>query len=254
MIKLDRTRSFAGAKRIAANAAKVALIASPVVFAASPSQAFQSTFTDFVDPFKGPAPGSQWTNVSASGGTRTFANSGVNANKLLTLTASANTSASAGSTGGVSYATSTSVFDDVKPVGAGAFTTGTLSFDWRWRFTAGSGTPTTNTSFIFQTIIGGTPSGPLNLAPLSASTNASPIWSSLSSYSAPVSAGQAFSFNLGQAFAVGNGVATVEISNYKFIANFAAVPGPLPIAGAAVAFGWSRKLRRRLKVAGTQAC
>ena len=29
------------------------------------------------------------------------------------------------------------------------------------------------------------------------------------------------------------------------------VPGPLPVAGAATAFGFSRKLRRRLRAAGT---
>lgn len=240
MIKLDRTRSFAGAKRIAANAAKAALIASPVVFAASPSQAFQETFNNFEDPFKGPAPGSQWTNVSAAGGSRSFTTT------TLTLNASAATN---GSTGGVSYQTSTSVFDDVKPVGAGDFLKGTFSFDWRWRYTPGTSTiDTTSTSFIFQTLVGGTSSGALNTTALAANT-----WSSLSSYTGTVDAGQAFGFNVGRAFAVGNGVATVEISNYQFIADFAAVPGPLPIAGAAVAFGWSRKLRRRLKVAGIQA-
>lgn len=30
--------------------------------------------------------------------------------------------------------------------------------------------------------------------------------------------------------------------------TFTAVPGPLPLAGAALAFGWSRKLRNRIKV------
>ncbi len=29
------------------------------------------------------------------------------------------------------------------------------------------------------------------------------------------------------------------------------VPGPLPLFGAAAAFGWSRKLRRRVNAAGT---
>ena len=34
---------------------------------------------------------------------------------------------------------------------------------------------------------------------------------------------------------------------------FQQVPGPLPLAGAATAFGWSRQLRRRLSAAGAQA-
>jgi phospholipase/lecithinase/hemolysin len=36
-------------------------------------------------------------------------------------------------------------------------------------------------------------------------------------------------------------------------AMFQQVPGPLPLAGAAAAFGWSRQLRRRLSAAGAQA-
>lgn len=35
-----------------------------------------------------------------------------------------------------------------------------------------------------------------------------------------------------------------------FNANASVVPGPLPIFGAAAAFGWSRKLRRRIKISG----
>ena len=33
-----------------------------------------------------------------------------------------------------------------------------------------------------------------------------------------------------------------------------AVPGPLPVAGAAAAFGFSRKLRRRLRAAASTSC
>ena len=32
------------------------------------------------------------------------------------------------------------------------------------------------------------------------------------------------------------------------------VPGPLPVAGAAVAFGFSRRLRRRLRAANSTSC
>jgi hypothetical protein len=39
-----------------------------------------------------------------------------------------------------------------------------------------------------------------------------------------------------------------------FGANFSeAVPGPLPLVGAAAAFGWSRRLRKRVKVAGSES-
>ena len=42
-------------------------------------------------------------------------------------------------------------------------------------------------------------------------------------------------------------------TSYAFFnanASFASVPGPLPILGAAAAFGWTRKLRRRIKISG----
>jgi len=43
------------------------------------------------------------------------------------------------------------------------------------------------------------------------------------------------------------------VTTYAFFnanASFASVPGPLPIFGAAAAFGWTRKLRRRIKISG----
>lgn len=43
--------------------------------------------------------------------------------------------------------------------------------------------------------------------------------------------------------------ATGIISNFQFTATYALVPGPLPLAGAAAAFAWSRRLRRRVKSA-----
>ena len=48
-----------------------------------------------------------------------------------------------------------------------------------------------------------------------------------------------------------NSNATATISNFVFTATYETVPGPLPLAGAAAAFAWSRRLRRRLKTAQT---
>lgn len=211
---------------------KVALVASPVVLAANPSHAFQQTFDGFDEAFQGPNP-SAWTNQSTSGGTRTFTAT------TLTLTKGA---ASTGR-GGVSYATSTSVFDDYKPVGAGNFTTGTYSFNWRWRYTPGNlATATQGFQFGFQPFVETNATSPLN-DPLQAANT----WSTLAAYNGSVAAGQTFGFNINSLFTGGNGVATVEIQDFQFIANYADVPGPLPLAGAAVAFAWSRKLRSRLK-------
>lgn len=64
-----------------------------------------------------------------------------------------------------------------------------------------------------------------------------------------VRAGDVFGFTNVRFFPSGAGIATGTISNFQFIAEYAAVPGPLPIAGAMAGFAWSRKLRRRLKSA-----
>jgi hypothetical protein len=214
---------------------KVALVASPVVLAANPSHAFQQTFTGFTDAFQGPSP-SAWTNQSTNGGTRNFTTT------QLTLTKGANSTGK----GGVSYATSVSVFDDYKPAGAGNFTTGTYSFNWRYRFTPGSqGTATQPYQFAFQPFVGTETSSPLNSA-----TQAANTWTDFAAYNGSVVADQTFGFNINSLFTGGNGIATVEITDFQFIANYADVPGPLPLAGAAVAFAWSRKLRNRLKTVG----
>jgi hypothetical protein len=46
-----------------------------------------------------------------------------------------------------------------------------------------------------------------------------------------------------------NGVGEAFITNFEFTALYDEVPGPLPILGAGAAFGFSRKLRRRLNSA-----
>lgn len=238
MKTVQQTRLLTRSKRMVAKGIRVALIASPVLLAANPSHAFQQTFDGFDEAFNGPSP-SAWTNQSTNGGTRTFTTS------LLTLTKAANLTGK----GGVSYATSPSVFDDYKPAGAGNFTTGDVSFNWRWRFTPGTGTTaTTAGQFGFQPFEGTTTSDPLN-----SNTQAANTWTNLAAYSSTVTAGETFGFNINAFFTGGNGVATVEIQDFQFVANYANVPGPLPLAGAAVAFAWSRKLRSRLKAVNLSA-
>jgi hypothetical protein len=51
---------------------------------------------------------------------------------------------------------------------------------------------------------------------------------------------------VGDSFIIGNSTSLNSISN-----NFVAVPGPLPIFGAGAAFGFSRKLRSRIKAGRT---
>jgi hypothetical protein len=58
---------------------------------------------------------------------------------------------------------------------------------------------------------------------------------------------------LGNPIPFGEPADIVPGNTYAFFnanASFASVPGPLPILGAAAAFGWTRKLRRRIKISG----
>ena len=76
-----------------------------------------------------------------------------------------------------------------------------------------------------QYIIGNSTSSELRGA-----NNISPVY---------VAAGQNFSFRITIS-------GTASVGSFE-VSNFSAVPGPLPAAGAATAFGYSRRLRRRIK-------
>jgi hypothetical protein len=66
-------------------------------------------------------------------------------------------------------------------------------------------------------------------------------------YASPLPTSDTFTATLSNI--TGNGIQTVQ-STYEVInAPTPAVPGPLPIFGAAAAFGFSRKVRNRLKAA-----
>ena len=74
-----------------------------------------------------------------------------------------------------------------------------------------------------------------------------------------VAVGDIFGFGVGNSGSVPFGLATVTISNFSAPIPSSApatssVPGPLPILGLAAAFGFSRKLRKRIKLhRGTSA-
>jgi hypothetical protein len=59
-------------------------------------------------------------------------------------------------------------------------------------------------------------------------------------------------FSIAGVGAAATGVGTGVIDNFVFTAEYE-VPGPLPVVGAAAAFAWSRRLRKRLNSAKTLA-
>lgn len=63
-----------------------------------------------------------------------------------------------------------------------------------------------------------------------------------------------FGFELiAQALGTDVGETSLTANNFSFVANYALVPGPLPAAAAVAGFGWSRRIRRRLRSAAVQA-
>ena len=65
--------------------------------------------------------------------------------------------------------------------------------------------------------------------------------------------GYNFTGGFGNPIPFGDPADIVPLNTYAFFnanASFASVPGPLPILGAAAAFGWSRKLRLRINISG----
>lgn len=140
------------------------------------------------------------------------------------------------------------VLNSDKPEGAIAFTKGTYSFNWSWTFTD----PAIGVSFPFGPVVG---VGQVNNLALYNDPTKNPLlpssYETSGTYTGTVKAGDLFGFGLisSNPSTWQTGIATGTITNFQFIAEYSEVPGPLPLAGAAAGFAWSRRLRRRLKTA-----
>jgi hypothetical protein len=103
---------------------------------------------------------------------------------------------------------------------------------------------TYNISFYFATVFGGSPPNAqsLNVGSLSVPLNlsASNIWSSFSGTFTATGSSTPLIFS----FKTSNGSGSLGLDT---VVVTQAVPGPLPLLGATAAFGYSRKLRKRLK-------
>jgi len=230
-------------RRSFGHAFRSALLASPLLIAASPSHAgtVTKTFSNFTDVF---AP-SSWNGAKASDG------SGSMNSTTMTLNATDSTPS-----GTYQFTFDTAVNNaKLNAAGPGAnytFISGTYSFDWAWSFAGGPATkPKLGLVYPFTTFDGvNTPVQLWTYNGGDASVAAS--YTTTGSGSGVVSPGNTFGFRLASTITgdfFQDSVAT--ITNFKFDAVYTDVPGPLPVAGAAAGFAWSRRLRRRLKQAAT---
>jgi len=227
--------------------AAFALIASPFFIAAAPSQAalVPKTFTSFTEAF-GLANNGWTTNVNGTTATVTTANSDADLN--LYHAGSLNSLNSPRAV----YTVLDDVFNTYAPTSVRQlkFVKGTLNnFNWSWTSTSNT-SATSSYSFKYQTNrAAGSPTD-VKLAPPN-----SP--GSTRTFSGTVDpdpnleffAGDTFTFLNSKNTASGGGGSTGTINNFSFTAYYTEVPGPLPLAGAAGAFAWSRRIRRRLKSA-----
>lgn len=220
---------------------RAGLLASPLLLSAAPSHAatVTKTFTGFTDVF---AP-ANWQGVQASDG------SGSLSATTMQLNATDSTPS------GTYQFTFNTAANDAKLIaaapGAGyKFVGGTYSFDWTWSFANGPATKPKLGLIYPLTTFNGTDT-PVQLWTYNGGdTSLASSYTTTGSSSALVTSGNTFGFRLASTITgdfFQDSVAT--ITNFKFDAVYTDVPGPLPVAGAAVGFAWSRRLRRRLKQA-----
>jgi hypothetical protein len=140
------------------------------------------------------------------------------------------------------YAFNTTAFETTyKPAAAGGravkFLGGTLTYDWTWSAPI-SANPGQAADFNFESKV--------NSAVATEFSPASGTSASGSS-GATLDSSDTFGFQHSRVGSTASRAATGTISNFTFVADYVTVPGPLPLAGAAAAFAWSRRLRQRLK-------
>ena len=215
---------------------QAALIAGPLLLAAAPSEAV--TVKTTVHGFTGQFAPEAWAKLPSS---LSQGNSSVVSDSAITLTKNAANSTSTSAT----LTLTDSLFDALRPYpGAGRILSWNANGHYDWTRTGSA----TNARYNFT---GREPNTKLN--PNSGTDNIT---------DAPFTLGESFAeipfdpadpseikFTIARLLttaATGTGVG--KIYDFKFVAEYE-VPGPLPVVGAAAAFAWSRRLRKRLNSA-----
>lgn len=219
-----------GRSSVVKKALLLSMVAAPVVFLEAPSQAGTRLITS--TGFTGQFVSSNWTRLATGGGVNTFTTT-----TLITQTKPGNSSGQASAQQQVTPG----LIASFNIPSWGTFIKAIVDYDYSW--TGAS------TVWNFNKIGPYTPTGTLPAnAPNTAKFKLNTSDPASGSVQMDVLAGEAFGFNVERAGGQNSATTgTAVISNFKVAAEYE-VPGPLPLAGAAAAFAWSRKLRNRLKL------
>jgi len=244
MTQQTLTRSFLKhSQPLLTKCLQAALISAPVLLAAAPSQAGSSVYTT-VNGFTGGFAPIQWNRSPSSvnaGNSALFTDS--NTKITLTKNAANTTPVSA------SIDITDSLFDTLKPyAGVGRILSWKATGNYTWTKTG----TVPNSRLVFGAESLTDADTPLNTtAPDSGTFSLGDTYYTVpfDSDNAPDIADFTVVRTTGGAVS-GTGVGV--LSNWQFVAEYD-VPGPLPVVGAAAAFAWSRRLRKRLNSAKSLA-
>jgi hypothetical protein len=245
MTQQTLTRSFLKhSQPLLTKCLQAALITAPVLLAAAPSQAGSSVYTT-VNGFTGAfAPSSQsfqWNRSPASlsnGNIATFNNA---ATQLSLTKNPANTTIVT-----ANYDVTSALFEALEPfAGVGRILSWKATGSYNWSTTGAAA----NDKYDFRVDSNNSPGADLNPSAPSSGTFSVGNSYLINPFDGDVPDVIDFTVvRTGSATGSGTGV----ISNFQFVAEYD-VPGPLPVVGAAAAFAWSRRLRKRLNSAKSLA-
>ncbi len=243
MTQLTLTRSFLKhSQPLLTKCLQAALIAAPALLAAAPAEA-GATVKTVVNGFTGSFAPIQWNRTPSSvnaGNSALFTDSNT---KITLVKNPANTQRVT-----ANIDITDSLFVALKPyAGVGRILGWTATGNYTWSITGAA----PNTKYTF-----GADSNNFSDTPLNTAAPTSGTFSVGDSYLiTPFDGANAPDITDFSIIRVGNsatGAGTGVISNFQFVAEYD-VPGPLPVVGAAAAFAWSRRLRKRLNSAKTLA-
>ena len=238
MTQQTLTRSFLKhSQPLLTKCLQAALIAAPALLAAAPSEA--ATVKTVVNGFTGSFAPIQWNRTPSSvnaGNSALFTDSNT---KITLVKNPANTQRV---TANVDI--TDSLFSALAPYsGVGRILGWTATGNYTWSVTGAA----LNSKYLFGADSNNSSDSPLNATAPTSGTfiiGDSYLINPFDGANAPDIA----DFSITRVGGSTTGAGTGVISNFQFVAEYD-VPGPLPVVGAAAAFAWSRRLRKRLNSA-----
>ena len=221
---------------------QAALIAAPVLVAAAPSEAY--TVKTVVSGFTGEFAPVNWNRTPTSPNAGN--NSTIDATTISLLKNPANTQRVT-----ANIDLTDSLFAALAPYqGVGRVLGWRAKGNYNWSISGAAA----NAKYLFGADSNNSSDSPLNTsAPISGGS-----FSISDTYPDPLNPFDGnnnpdiVDFSVARVGSSATGAGTGVISNFEFVAEYE-VPGPLPVVGAAAAFAWSRRLRKRLNSAKTLA-